>query len=93
MRRGYVTRKVATVSPARTGADHYIELGFTGDAGALVGTSGVIQLRFWGTNFQAVDETDDYSFIESAEQNGDFVLNDHITVYHDGMLIWGTEPP
>ena len=62
-----ITSKFVAVSPAVTGANEYLEVGFTSAAPTLsvFGDSGQIQLRFHGTSYSAsfdLDQTTDYSF-------------------------------
>ncbi|MGA0558022.1 cellulose binding domain-containing protein [Larkinella sp. VNQ87] len=77
-------------TPARNGANGYVEYSFDPSAGSLAvgGNSGPIQTRLANKDWADLNETDDYSYRAS----GDFALNDRITVYQNGTLIWGTEP-
>ena len=85
------TGTFAAVSPAVTGADHYLQLSFGSGAGSLApgGNTGGIQNRIYQANFATMTQTDDYSF--NAADSG-FTANPHITVYDNGTLIYGTEP-
>jgi hypothetical protein len=86
-----ITGTFATVSPAVTGADHYVQLSFGSGAGSLApgASTGGIQNRIYQANFAAMTQTDDYSF-NAADAS--FTANPHITVYDNGTLIYGTEP-
>ncbi len=79
------------VSPARTGADFYLEVSFTTAAGSIPagGQSGEIQTRFAKTDWSNYNETGDYSFDPTKTSFTDWT---HVTLYRNGVLIWGTEP-
>ncbi len=84
------TNFVEMASPV-TGADHYLEVGFTSNAGVITPgeNSGQVQTRFAKTNWSNYDETDDYSYNMSHDT---FQTWDQVTVYCNGVLAWGTEP-
>jgi hypothetical protein len=78
------------VSPARTGANQYMEVTFDAsspvlDAGA---NTGQVQVRFNRADFANYNETDDYSY----RANPALSAWTHVTAYFQGTLIWGTEP-
>jgi hypothetical protein len=85
-----------TVNPAHTGADRYVELGFTSAAGNLtVGAqTGEIQIRLNKNDFSKYDETNDYSYAKGPTINPpiSFVDWTRVTLYQDGVRIWGVEP-
>jgi hypothetical protein len=87
-----VTGQFVTLSPARVGADTYLELGFTAGMGTLTPgqSTGEIQARFNKDNWTNFNEADDYSFDPTKLSFADFT---RVTVYLNGTLIWGTEPP
>ncbi|WP_421830016.1 cellulose binding domain-containing protein [Larkinella sp.] len=78
-------------APARNGANGYVEYGFDPSAGSLAvgGTSGPIQTRIANKDWADLSETDDYSY----RTNTSYALTDRITVYRNGTLVWGEEPP
>lgn len=86
-----ITGTFGTVSPAATGADHYLQLSFSSAAGSVPPgqTSGGIQNRIYQANFASMTQTNDYSF-NAADAS--FANNPKITVYDNGTLIYGTEP-
>ncbi|MEY2243978.1 glycoside hydrolase family 6 protein [Streptomyces sp. BF23-18] len=83
-----VKTSVSAVSPSRTGADHYLEVGFTSGSLAVGADSGDLQLRLAKSDWSAFDESNDYSrgagtsYADAAK----------VTVYVSGTLAWGTEP-
>src|SRR5215471_1103640 len=82
---------VALPSPA-TKANTYLQIGFTAAAGSIAPgqSSGEIQTRIHHVNWSNFITTDSYSFISDPS----FVYKDTqtVTLYRNGVLIWGTEP-
>jgi hypothetical protein len=56
------------------------------------GTSGAFRLRFAKVNYGEQDQTNDWSFRQSDGMVPEDE-QDHITLYIDGKLVWGIEPP
>jgi hypothetical protein len=85
-----VTRSFYTVSPIRTGADTYFEVGFTGGATLGPGQSVVVQLRFNWNNWANFTEstTSDYSYLGTTT----YTDTTKVTLYKSGQQIWGLEP-
>lgn len=83
---------VALPSPV-VRANSYLEIGFTAAAGSIAPgqSSGEIQTRIHHVNWSNFITTDSYSFISDPS----FVYKDTqtVTLYLNGVLIWGTEPP
>jgi hypothetical protein len=88
---GNITGTFGTVSPAVTGADHYLQLSFAPAAGSLApgASSGGIQNRIYQASYATMTQTNDYSF--NAADTA-FTANPDITVYDNGTLIYGTPP-
>ncbi|WPV02132.1 cellulose binding domain-containing protein [Mucilaginibacter sp. cycad4] len=84
-----VKLKYVQLAQPRSGALGYIEYSFavTGSLAANAST-GEIQSRFANQDWSNLNEADDYSY----ENNTSYAANNHITLYRNGMLIWGTEP-
>jgi hypothetical protein len=83
-----VVTSSANVSPARPGADTYVQVGFNGGMLQVGGGTGQIQLRIQGANFGVFDERDDYS----RGTNTSFATTMKVAAYLDGTLIWGSPP-
>lgn len=77
------------VSPSRPGASRYLELAFTAGA-AAVAPGQLLKLESGfclpgGANFS---QADDYSYSSSAS----FQSTSKVTLYRQGVLVWGSEP-
>lgn len=88
-----ITAKFVTLSTPLTKANTYLEIGFTAAAGSIApgGSSGEIQTRIHHVNWSNFITTDSYSFISDES----FVYKDTqtVTLYQNGTLVSGTEPP
>ncbi|HKF22241.1 MAG TPA: cellulose binding domain-containing protein [Candidatus Angelobacter sp.] len=87
-----ITHKFVTLAQPVPLADTYLELGFIAGAGAIApGTnSGEIQGRIHKVDFLPMITVNDYSFISDPS----FVYKDSstVTLYLNGVLVWGVEP-
>jgi len=85
-----VTGQFARLAAARPGADAYLELGFAPALGQLYPLSGTgnVQYRITKADWSSFQEANDYSYRTA----GPLAENDHVTVYYQGQLIYGTEP-
>ena len=81
------------VTVSRNGADHYMQINYGAGAGTLTNASPVFaQSRFNSTNPDfgiSFTQTGDYSFDPTKTALADWV---QVTVYQNGVLIWGIEP-
>lgn len=85
-----VTSNFVKLATSVTGADYYLEIGFTSSAGTLnPGQSAEVQARFSKTDWSNYNQANDYSFKSSGSQ---FADNEQVTGYMNGQLVWGIEP-
>lgn len=88
---GQGTVETQLVPTDRGGQDYYMEISFTQGTSSLpaYGSTGDILVRVHASDWSEYDQSNDYSFDAQA---ADYVRSDHITLYVDGRLAWGTEP-
>jgi endoglucanase len=85
-----VTGTFVKMATAKTGADYYLEIGFSSGAGSLAAGAGAsIQCRFAKNDWTNYTQTNDYSFNSSDTTFTDWTK---ATGYISGTLKWGTEP-
>nr|WP_295932034.1 cellulose binding domain-containing protein [uncultured Dyadobacter sp.] len=85
-----INGQFVTLPATLPGADTYLEFSFDPTLGSLepLASTGNIQFRIAKGNWSAFDEADDHSYKVSAPMG----VNNKITLYHKGELIYGTEP-
>lgn len=87
---GNVTGTFVTMATPKTGADTYLEVGFTSAAGSIApGASIPVQTRSAKNDWSSYTQTGDYSFNSSATSYVDWTK---VTGYVSGSLQWGVEP-
>ncbi len=85
-----ITGTFTKMPTVKTGADYYLEVGFTSGAGTIaVGQSIEIQTRIAKNDWSNYTQTGDYSFRSSGTTYSDWT---NVTGYLSGTLVWGTEP-
>jgi hypothetical protein len=85
-----ITGTFVAMTTAKTGADTYLEIGFSSGAGSLAaGASITIQARIAKSDWTNYTQTNDYSFNPTATAYVDWT---RVTGYISGVLQWGTEP-
>jgi hypothetical protein len=79
------------VNPAKTNADYYLQFGFaTGlSLAPSGGTTGDIQVRWNKNDFSVFTFSNDYSYNASTTT---WTATTKVTVYLNGVLVYGTEP-
>lgn len=85
-----ITHKVVAVAGPKTGADRYLQVGFTGGAGTLAGgaSTGELQLRLNKSDWSNFNENDDYSHAANTTYSD----TSKVTAYVGTTLAWGIEP-
>jgi len=87
--RSLIAATFASVTPKTSMADRYLELHYTSKAPSLaVNQSSEIQGAFFVPGYKPFTQTNDYSF----STNDTFQTAPRVTLYANGVLIWGTEP-
>ncbi|WNG16246.1 xyloglucanase [Cystobacter fuscus] len=85
-----VTGSFVKMATPTTGADHYLEVGFTSGAGSLAaGQSIEVQIRFSKSDWSNYTQSGDYSFASTGATYADWSKT---TGYISGGLQWGLEP-
>jgi len=86
-----VSLAFVAVSPAKTGADFYVQVSFAAAAGSLAAGANTsnIQARWNKNDFSNYNEANDYSYTNSLT----FMTVTKVTAYRLGVLVYGTEPP
>lgn len=82
----------AHTNPSISGtADSYVAVKFGPGAGSLApgASSGNIQIRISREDFSAFTQTNDYSFDATKTALADW---NRVTLYYNGVLVWGIEP-
>lgn len=86
-----VTGTFVKLPAAITGADYYLELGFTSAAGSLAAGEGLdIQMRASKADWSNYTQTGDYSFNASGTGYADWA---GVPAYLSGSLVWGMNLP
>ena len=78
----------APASPSSL-ADTYLEVGFASVVLPAGSQTGEIRARFHSVDFGMLDASNDCSYTSTARRYTEVT---NITVYVDGILVWGVEP-
>ncbi len=85
-----VTGTFVSMAAPKTGADCYVEIGFSSGAGTLnPGATTEVQIRFSKSDWSNYTQTNDYSFNASSTAYTDWTK---AAGYVSGTLQWGSEP-
>lgn len=87
-----LTSSFVLLSPTRPNANTYLELGFSSGTLAAGAQTGTLQLRLNNANWSNYTESNDYSYAVSGAPPTSFIDWTRVTVYINGILVWGTEP-
>ncbi|CAM4392309.1 glycoside hydrolase family 48 protein [Paenibacillus tarimensis] len=73
------------------GADYYLEIGFAAGAGSVAAgaDTGEMQIRINKNDWSNYSEADDFSYDPTKSAFADW---NKAALYHNGKLVWGTEP-
>jgi hypothetical protein len=87
-----ITAKFVTLTTPVAKANTYLELGFTAAAGAVApnANSGEIQTRTHHVAYSNFTTSESYSFI--SDPSFVYKPSQTVTVYINGVLVWGQEP-
>lgn len=90
MGKSNISTKYIQLDRPRQAALGYLQYSFDSTAGLLTADSGsgIIQSRFANADWALLDKTNDYSYVSGSG----YTENRRITVYRNGVLVWGTEP-
>lgn len=87
---GSFSARFVPVSPARSGADYYLEISFTSaDTLAPGQSTGDLQGRFNKADWSNYNQTNDDSYNGTQAS---YAPSSKVTAYYNGSLVWGTEP-
>ncbi|MEV4946837.1 cellulose binding domain-containing protein [Streptomyces sp. NPDC053755] len=87
----HITGTFGTLANPTATADRYLEVGFTAGAGTLApgADTGDMQLRFHRSNWQPLNQSDDYSFGPAQTTYANWPK---VTAAVGGVNVWGTAP-
>ena len=83
-------REVESDQPPESTAPSPVDAAVPAGTLAVGASTGELQIRFHVGNFVAQDHTNDYSFSATQTTLLDYT---RVTLYNNGVLVWGVEPP
>jgi hypothetical protein len=84
-----ITQSIKDLNNAPTGANVYLEVGFSSGTLQAGSDTGRIEMRITRTDNDQFDQSDDYSFNASLTHFTDW---QQAGLYQNGALAWGTDP-
>ncbi|HEX9297412.1 MAG TPA: cellulose binding domain-containing protein, partial [Polyangiaceae bacterium] len=88
----FMTSRFVVLSPVRSGADRYLEIGFTTTGSLAAGAAtGLLQTAVEKSDGSLWNEANDYSY-DPTKAYPTFSDWTHVTLYRNGTLVWGVEP-
>ncbi|MFC9298178.1 cellulose binding domain-containing protein [Streptomyces sp. NPDC057011] len=86
-----ITTKLNAVATPSSDTSHYLQIGFTTEAGSLAPgkSSKGIALQLYRLDHKELNQANDRSFKAKTSK---FALSKQVTAYTGGTLVWGEEP-
>ncbi|WP_258054529.1 cellulose binding domain-containing protein [Streptomyces sp. Ru71] len=86
-----ITLTTAAAGAPAAQADHYLQVGFTSDAGTLApgASTAAIGLQLYRTDGKKADQSDDRSFQAGVTH---YETSERVSAYLRGTRVWGEEP-
>lgn len=87
---GAVSGSLLKLTPAKAGADSYVEIALSSAAG-IIGANGWVEIqgRIAKNDWSNYSQSNDYSFNPTGTSYVDWTK---VTIYSSGTLVWGVEP-
>ncbi|MBI2942299.1 MAG: cellulase family glycosylhydrolase [Chloroflexi bacterium] len=85
--------KLVLVATTQGRQDHYLRVRFGEGVIEPYQTSGKVQVRFHRSDWSNYQQDNDYSFAGELPRDGQLVAWNRVTLYLDGRLVSGQEPP
>ena len=94
-----VSLQIVALDPPRPQADQYLEISFAGVSSNTLSEGFPVEARsmFWRVGRPMLNQANDYSFVPTRDSvlnvgGIDYKQTLKVTVYRNGVLVWGEEP-